>query len=312
MASRSHPGRGSGQSLIDLYFEDVGGAGRLTFEEERELGRRMAAGRAAEAKLRTKRVSAKEAERLKQVIADARAARNTLILHNVRLVVSLARAYQGRGLPLSDLIQEGNLGLLQAVEHFDPERGFHFSTYAVWWIRQAILRALANKSRLIRLPVNVIDEVRLVQRAAEEMAREADEQGGVEELAERTGLSPERVHHLLNVSRQPLELDYLVNSDSAAEFGQFIADPEAVLPEVESERTQLAADLEQALAHLPDREARILRLHYGLADGVSHSLSEIARFLNLSRERVRQLHSQALETLRHSQVGAPLADYLQG
>lgn len=312
MASRSHPGRGSGQSLIDLYFEDVGGAGRLTFEEERELGRRVAAGRAAEAKLHTKRVSAKEAERLKQVIADARAARNTLILHNVRLVVSLARAYQGRGLPLSDLIQEGNLGLLQAVEHFDPERGFHFSTYAVWWIRQAILRALANKSRLIRLPVNVIDEVRLVQRAAEEMAREPDEQGGVEELAERTGLSAERVQHLLNVSRQPLELDYLVNSDSTAEFGQFIADPDAVLPEVESERTQLAADLEQALAHLPDREARILRLHYGLADGVSHSLSEIARFLNLSRERVRQLHSQALETLRRSQVGAPLADYLQG
>ncbi len=312
MASRSHPGHGSGQSLIDLYFEDVGGAGRLTFEEERELGRRVAAGRAAEARLRTGRVSAKEAERLKQVVTDAQAARNTLILHNVRLVVSLARAYQGRGLPLGDLIQEGNLGLLQAVEHFDPERGFHFSTYAVWWIRQAILRALANKSRLIRLPVNVIDEVRLVQRAAEEMAREPDEQGGVEELAERTGLSPERVQHLLNVSRQPLELDYLVNSDSTAEFGQFIADPDAVLPEVESERTQLAADLEQALAHLPDREARILRLHYGLADGVSHSLSEIARFLNLSRERVRQLHSQALETLRRSQVGAPLADYLQG
>lgn len=312
MASRSHPGRESGQSLIDLYFEDVGGAGRLTFEEERELGRRIAAGREAEAKLRTKRVSAKEVERLKQVIADAQAARDTLVLHNVRLVVSLARAYQGRGLPLGDLIQEGNLGLLQAAEHFDPERGFHFSTYAVWWIRQAILRALANKSRLIRLPVNVIDEVRLVQRAAEEMAREPDEQGGIEELAERTGLSPERVQHLLNVSRQPLELDYLISADSAAEFGQFIADPDAVLPEVESERAQLAADLEQALTTLPDREARILRLHYGLADGVSHSLSEIARFLNLSRERVRQLHSQALETLRRSQVGVPLADYLQG
>lgn len=312
MASRSHPGRESGQSLIDLYFEDVGGAGRLTFEEERELGRRIAAGREAEAKLRTKRISAKEVERLKQVIADAQAARDTLVLHNVRLVVSLARAYQGRGLPLGDLIQEGNLGLLQAAEHFDPERGFHFSTYAVWWIRQAILRALANKSRLIRLPVNVIDEVRLVQRAAEEMAREPDEQGGIEELAERTGLSPERVQHLLNVSRQPLELDYLISADSAAEFGQFIADPDAVLPEVESERAQLAADLEQALTTLPDREARILRLHYGLADGVSHSLSEIARFLNLSRERVRQLHSQALETLRRSQVGVPLADYLQG
>ncbi len=312
MASRSHPGRESGQSLIDLYFEDVGGAGRLTFEEERELGRRIAAGREAEAKLRTKRVSAKEVERLKQVIADAQAARDTLVLHNVRLVVSLARAYQGRGLPLGDLIQEGNLGLLQAAEHFDPERGFHFSTYAVWWIRQAILRALANKSRLIRLPVNVIDEVRLVQRAAEEMAREPDEQGGIEELAERTGLSPERVQHLLNVSRQPLELDYLISADSAAEFGQFIADPDAVLPEVESERAQLAADLEQALTTLPDREARILRLHYGLADGVSHSLSEIARFLNLSRERVRQLHSQALETLRRSQVGVPLADYLRG
>lgn len=312
MASQSRPGRESGQSLIDLYFEDVGGAGRLTFEEERALGRRIAAGREAEAKLRTKRVSAKEVERLKQVIADAQAARDTLVLHNVRLVVSLARAYQGRGLPLGDLIQEGNLGLLQAAEHFDPERGFHFSTYAVWWIRQAILRALANKSRLIRLPVNVIDEVRLVQRAAEEMAREPDEQGGIEELAERTGLSPERVQHLLNVSRQPLELDYLISADSAAEFGQFIADPDAVLPEVESERAQLAADLEQALAHLPDREARILRLHYGLADGVSHSLSEIARFLNLSRERVRQLHSQALETLRRSQVGVPLADYLRG
>jgi len=298
--------------LIDLYFEDVGGAGRLTFEEERELGRRIAAGREAEAKLRAKRVSAKEVERLKQVIADAQAARDKLILHNVRLVVSLARAYQGRGLPLGDLIQEGNLGLLQAAEHFDPERGFHFSTYAVWWIRQAILRALANKSRLIRLPVNVIDEVRLVQRAAEEMAREPDEQGGIEELAERTGLSPERVQHLLNVSRQPLELDYLISADSAAEFGQFIADPDAVLPEVESERSQLAADLEQALTTLSDREARILRLHYGLADGVSHSLSEIARFLNLSRERVRQLHSQALETLRRSQVGVPLADYLRG
>lgn len=312
MASRTHPGRESGQSLIDLYFEDVGGAGRLTFEEERELGRRIAAGREAEAKLRSKRVSAKEVERLKQVIADAQAARDTLVLHNVRLVVSLARAYQGRGLPLGDLIQEGNLGLLQAAEHFDPERGFHFSTYAVWWIRQAILRALANKSRLIRLPVNVIDEVRLVQRAAEEMAREPDEQGGIEELAERTGLSPERVQHLLNVSRQPLELDYLISADSAAEFGQFIADPDAVLPEVESERARLAADLEQALTTLPDREARILRLHYGLTDGVSHSLSEIARFLNLSRERVRQLHSQALETLRRSQVGVPLADYLRG
>jgi RNA polymerase primary sigma factor len=312
MASQARPGRESGQSLIDLYFDDVGGVGRLTFDEERVLGRRIAAGRVAEEAMRTQRASAKKYEELKDTIADAQTARDELVLHNVRLVVSLARIYQGRGLPLGDLIQEGNLGLIQAAEHFDAERGFHFSTYAVWWIRQAILRALANKSRLIRLPVNVIDEVRLVRRAAEELQREPEEPGGAEELAERTGLSPERVRHLLNISRQPLELDYLTGADGAAEFGQFIADPDAILPEVESERTQLAADLEEALMHLPDREARILRLHYGLADGVTHSLSEIARFLNLSRERVRQLHSQALDTLRRSQVGIPLADYLQG
>lgn len=311
MASQSRPGPASGQSLIDLYFDDVGGVGRLSFEEERVLGRRIAAGRKAEETIRTKRVSAEKYEQLQKTIADAQAARDELVLHNVRLVVSLARAYQGRGLPLGDLIQEGNLGLLQAAEHFDAERGFHFSTYAVWWIRQAILRALANKSRLIRLPVNVIDEVRLVRRAAEQLGREPDEPGGIEELAERTGLSPERVRHLLDISRQPLELDYLTGADGAAEFGQFIADPDAPQPEVESERAQLAADLESALTHLPDREARILRLHYGLADGVTHSLSEIARFLNLSRERVRQLHTQALETLRRSQVGVPLGDYLQ-
>jgi RNA polymerase primary sigma factor len=295
-----------------MYFEDVGGAGRLSFEDERVLGRRIAAGRVAEETMRTSRVSAEKYQELQRIIADAQAARDELVVHNVRLVVSLARVYQSRGLPLGDLIQEGNLGLLQAAEHFDAERGFHFSTYAVWWIRQAILRALANKSRLIRLPVNVIDEVRLVRRAAEQLGREPEEPGGVEELAERTGLSPERVRHLLNISRQPLELDYVTGADGAAEFGQFIADPDAPQPEAESERAQLAADLESALTHLPDREARILRLHYGLADGVTHSLSEIARFLNLSRERVRQLHTQALETLRRSQVGIPLGDYLQG
>jgi RNA polymerase primary sigma factor len=295
-----------------MYFEDVGGAGRLSFEQERVLGRRIAAGRVAEETMRTSRVSAEKYQELQRIIADAQAARDEVVVHNVRLVVSLARVYQGRGLPLGDLIQEGNLGLLQAAEHFDAERGFHFSTYAVWWIRQAILRALANKSRLIRLPVNVIDEVRLVRRAAEQLGREPEEPGGVEELAERTSLSPERVRHLLNISRQPLELDYVTGADGAAEFGQFIADPDAPQPEAESERAQLAADLESALTHLPDREARILRLHYGLTDGVTHSLSEIARFLNLSRERVRQLHTQALETLRRSQVGIPLADYLQG
>jgi len=297
--------------LIDLYFEDVGGARRLSLEEERALGRRIAAGHEAEKKLQHGQLSAEERNTLEQIIADGQAARDELVLHNVRLVVSLARAYQGRGLPLADLIQEGNLGLLQAAEHFDAERGFHFSTYAVWWIRQAILRALANKARLIRLPVNVMDEVRHVRRTADSLAHEPDEAAGAAELAERTGLSPERVQHLLNIMRPPLELDYVTGADDAAEFGQFIADPDAVLPEAESERTLLAADLESALTHLPDREARILRLHYGLADGVTHSLSEIARFLNLSRERVRQLHAQALETLRRSQVGVPLADYLR-
>ncbi len=311
MAIRGHAGRESGQSLIDLYFEDVGGARRLSLEEERALGRRIAAGHQAEKKLQDGQFPAEERNALEQIIADGQAARDELVLHNVRLVVSLARAYQGRGLPLADLIQEGNLGLLQAAEHFDAERGFHFSTYAVWWIRQAILRALANKARLIRLPVNVMDEVRHVRRTADFLAHEPDEAAGTAELAERTGLSPERVQHLLNIMRPPLELDYVTGADDAAEFGQFIADPDAVLPEAESERTLLAADLESALTHLPDREARILRLHYGLADGVAHSLSEIARFLNLSRERVRQLHAQALETLRRSQVGVPLADYLQ-
>jgi len=311
MAIRGHAGREAGQSLIDLYFEDVGGARRLSLEEERALGRRIAAGHEAEKKLQHGQLSAEERNTLEQIIADGQAARDELVLHNVRLVVSLARAYQGRGLPLADLIQEGNLGLLQAAEHFDAERGFHFSTYAVWWIRQAILRALANKARLIRLPVNVMDEVRHVRRTADSLAHEPDEAAGAAELAERTGLSPERVQHLLNIMRPPLELDYVTGADDAAEFGQFIADPDAVLPEAESERTLLAADLESALTHLPDREARILRLHYGLADGVTHSLSEIARFLNLSRERVRQLHAQALETLRRSQVGVPLADYLR-
>ncbi|MBK8988043.1 MAG: sigma-70 family RNA polymerase sigma factor [Chloroflexi bacterium] len=298
---------------VGLYFREMGQQQLLTADEEVQLAMEIEAGRAAEDVMQSGEYNITdydEMDELERLIEVGNAARAHLIRANTRLVVSIAKKYRGRGLQFLDLIQEGNVGLMKAVEKYDYRRGNRFSTYATWWIRQAVTRALANHGRTIRIPAHLGGRISKLYQVAQELEQEYGRQPTAEEIAENMELPAERVRWMLRTSRQPVHLERPVGDESDAELGDFIEDIEAPPPAEMVANKMLTEELGDILDQLTPREARILRLRYGLQDGESRTLKEVGEMFGLSRERIRQLEKEALRKLRHPNFAGHLRQYL--
>jgi RNA polymerase primary sigma factor len=297
------------EDTTSLYFHEVGQVPLLTREEEVYLGHQWQTAREAEQRLALNGHDEAERERLQREIAQGYAARDHLIKANTRLVISIAKRYQGQGLPFQDLIQEGNLGLMRAVDKFDPDLGYKFSTYATWWIRQAVTRALADQGRTIRLPVHMADSIRRLHRTIHELEQESGRSPTVEEIADEMEIDTRRVQWMMRVARQPLSLETPVGEEQDSELGYFIEDEEAPAPAEETDHSLLRETLEELIDTLDPREARILRLRFGFQDGSAYTLEEVGEKFGLTRERVRQIEQRALQRLRHPRRSRHVRDY---
>jgi len=295
---------------VGLYFFEMAREPLLTREEEQDLSRRWQRARRARRHLARDGHDEDERLRLRRALRDGSAARERLIMANTRLVVSIAKKYQGQGVPFQDLIQEGNIGLMRAVDKFDPDLGYKFSTYATWWIRQSITRALPDQGRTIRLPVHMADSLRKLNRTARELEQERGRQATPEEVAEATGMDTEKVRWMMSVSRQPLSLQRPVGEEEDDELGSFIEDDSAPAPPEAAEQAMLRDALEELLLTLTPRQARILRMRFGLENGYDYTLAEIGERFGVSRERIRQIEKEALRRLRHPRRSRLLKDYL--
>lgn len=295
---------------ISLYLKEMARVPLLTSDEETGLAKRLEKGRRATKKLRKAPPDTDEADKLKAEIRDGDKARDHLIKANTRLVVSIAKKYMGQGVPFSDLIQEGNLGLMKAVEKFDYRRGYKFSTYATWWIRQAITRALADQGRTIRVPVHMSDRIRKLHQVSRQLEQTWGRKPSPEELALEMDLEPAKVRWMLRVSRHPVSLERPVGEEEDSELGNFIEDEDAPTPPDAAYHHLLQEKLEDVLSTLTPREARILRLRFGLQNGRSYTLEEVGKKFGLTRERIRQIEGQALRKLRHPRRSRHLRDYL--
>jgi RNA polymerase nonessential primary-like sigma factor len=285
--------------LVRVYLNGIGRTALLTAQEEVELAKSVEAGVFARHMLdTTPRLSPGQRSDLLRLVQDGREAKNHLLEANLRLVVSLAKRYTGRGMPLLDLIQEGNLGLIRAVEKFDYTKGFKFSTYATWWIRQAITRGMADQSRTIRLPVHLVEQVNKLARIKRDLHQQLGREATHQELADESGIPLEKVADLLDHSRDPVSLDMPVGTEEEAPLGDFIEDAEAADAESAVISGLLQEDLRRVLATLEDREQNVIRLRYGLDDGQPRTLDQIGKRFGLSRERVRQIEREVMAKLR--------------
>ena len=286
--------------LVRVYLNGIGKTALLSAEDEVELAKRIEAGLYAQHLLETRRRLGEARKRdLMTVVRDGHAARQHLLEANLRLVVSLAKRYTGRGMPLLDLIQEGNLGLIRAMEKFDYAKGFKFSTYATWWIRQAITRGMADQSRTIRLPVHLVEQVNKLARIKREMHQILGREATDEELAEESGIPAEKINDLLEHSRDPVSLDMPVGADEEAPLGDFIEDSEAMSAENTVIAELMHTDIRHVLATLDGREQQVIQLRFGLDDGQPRTLDQIGKLFGLSRERVRQIEREVMTKLRN-------------
>ncbi|GAB2969397.1 sigma-70 family RNA polymerase sigma factor [Saccharothrix stipae] len=302
--------QGPAADLVRVYLNGIGKTALLTAADEVELAKRIEAGVFAQHKLETHPDLPDERQReLRALIRDGHVAKNHLLEANLRLVVSLAKRYTGRGMPLLDLIQEGNLGLIRAVEKFDYTKGFKFSTYATWWIRQAITRGMADQGRTIRLPVHLVEQVNKLARIKRDLHQQLGREATNEELAKESGLSPEKVVDLLDHARDPVSLDMPVGTEEDAPLGDFIEDSDATDAESAVISGLLQDDLRRVLATLDPREQSVIRLRYGLEDGQPRTLDQIGKQFGLSRERVRQIEREVMSKLRQGERAAKLRAY---
>ena len=295
---------------IGLYLKEVSRVPLLTAEEEVELAQRIERGRMAREELARGKVTVKRKSDLRFLIEDGWAAREHLITANSRLVISVAKKYMGRGVPFLDLIQEGNIGLIRATKKFDYRRGHKFSTYATWWIRQAVTRAIADQGRTIRVPVHMGDQINKLLRTQHQLTQKLGRDPSIEELAEALDVIPKKVENMIKVSRRPLSLETPTDNEDDSVLGDFIEDNEIPAPDVTATYNLLREHLELVMDTLPPREVRILQLRYGLLDGQAYTLEEVGRKMGVTRERVRQIEAQALSRLRHPTIRRKLRDYL--
>ncbi|MBW6472608.1 MAG: sigma-70 family RNA polymerase sigma factor [Anaerolineaceae bacterium] len=295
---------------IGLYLKEVSRVPLLTAEEEVELAQRIERGRIAREELAKGSSTDHRRFELRKLIEDGWDGREHLITANSRLVISVAKKYMGRGVPFLDLIQEGNIGLIRATKKFDYRRGHKFSTYATWWIRQAVTRAIADQGRTIRVPVHMGDQINKLLRIQHQLTQRLGREPSVEELAEALDVPPKKVENMIQVARRPLSLETPTDDEEDSVLGDFIEDDEAPPPDDTATYNLLRQHLEEVLNGLPPREVRILQLRYGLLDGQAYTLEEVGRKMGVTRERVRQIEAQALSRLRHPVIRRKLRDYL--
>ena len=295
---------------IGLYLKEVGRVPLLTAEEEVELAQRIERGRLAREELAKGNVTNRRRQELQRLIEDGWAAREHLITANSRLVISVAKKYMGRGVPFLDLIQEGNIGLIRAAKKFDYRRGHKFSTYATWWIRQAVTRAIADQGRTIRVPVHMGDQINKLLRVQHQLTQRLGRDPSVEELATALEVTPQKVENMIQVARRPLSLETPTDDEEDSVLGDFIQDEEVPAPDETATYNLLREHLDSVLNGLPPREVRILQLSYGLLDGQAYTLEEVGRKMGVTRERVRQIEAQALSRLRHPAIRRKLREYL--
>jgi len=300
----------SSDDTVGLYLKEMARVPLLSTEEEVRLAKLLESGEKAQRQLERDGQNPAERERLQQAMEAGKTARDHLIEANTRLVVSIAKKYMGRGVPFLDLIQEGNLGLMKAVEKFDYRRGYRFSTYATWWIRQTITRAIADQGRTIRVPVHMSDRIRRLYKAARHLEQEHGRKPTPEEIAAEMDMEPRKVQWMLKVSWRPLSLEQPVGEEEDSELGSFIEDEAAPTPTQSAYDHLLRDKVEEVLATLTPREARILRLRFGLQNGRSYTLEEVGQKFGLTRERIRQIEGKALRRLRHPRRSRQLRDYL--
>jgi RNA polymerase primary sigma factor len=301
----------SSDDTVGLYLKEMARVPLLSTDEEVELAKRLEAGNAARAELARlgKDADPDRAYELETIIEDGKAARDHLIKANTRLVVSIAKKYMGRGVHFLDLIQEGNLGLMKAVEKFDYTRGYRFSTYATWWIRQTITRAIADQGRTIRVPVHMSDRIRRLYKVARQLEQENGRKPTPEEIAARMDIEPRKVQWMLKVSWRPMSLERPVGEEEDSELGSFIEDLTTPTPTQSAYQNLLREKVEEVLGTLTAREARILRLRFGLQNGRSYTLEEVGQKFGLTRERIRQIEGKALRRLRHPRRSRQLRDF---
>jgi RNA polymerase primary sigma factor len=294
------------------YLKQIGKVALLNAELEVELAKRIEAGLFAEEKLAGKRQLSKDLERdLRWVVKDGQKAKSHLLEANLRLVVSLAKRYTGRGMQFLDLIQEGNLGLIRAVEKFDYTKGYKFSTYATWWIRQAITRAMADQARTIRIPVHMVEVINKLARVQRQLLQDLGREPTPEELARELDMTPEKVVEVQKYGREPISLSTPLGEDGDSEFGDLIEDTEAVVPADAVGFTMLQRELERILGSLHPREAGVIKSRFGLGDGVQKTLDQIGEEFGVTRERIRQIESKTMSKLRHPSRSQMLRDYLE-
>ncbi len=293
------------------YLKQIGKVSLLNAEQEVELAKRIEAGLFAEEMLNeTKKLDKKTQRDLEWIAIDGRRAKNHLLEANLRLVVSLAKRYTGRGMLFLDLIQEGNLGLIRAVEKFDYTKGYKFSTYATWWIRQAITRAMADQARTIRIPVHMVEVINKLARVQRQMLQDLGREPTPEELARELDMTPEKVVEVQKYGREPISLHTPLGEEGDSEFGDLIEDSEAIVPSDAVSFTLLQEQLESVLDTLSDREAGVVRMRFGLTDGQPKTLDEIGKVYGVTRERIRQIESKTMSKLRHPSRSQVLRDYL--
>ncbi|PWB55124.1 MAG: RNA polymerase subunit sigma [Anaerolineales bacterium] len=295
---------------IGLYLKEVGRVPLLTAEEEVQLAKRIEQGRLAREELAKGNISLRRRGELQMHIEDGWLAREHLITANSRLVISVAKKYMGRGVPFLDLIQEGNIGLIRAAKKFDYRRGHKFSTYATWWIRQAVTRAIADQGRTIRVPVHMGDQINKLLRVQHQLTQRLGRDPSVDELAQALEVTPQKVENMIQVARRPLSLETPTDDEEDSVLGDFIQDEEVPAPDETATYNLLREHLDVVLNGLPPREVRILQLRYGLLDGQAYTLEEVGRKMGVTRERVRQIEAQALSRLRHPSIRRRLREYL--
>lgn len=301
---------------VRAYLKQIGKVALLNAEEEVELAKRIEAGLYAAERVRsaeeeTEKLSPQMRRDLRWIVRDGERAKNHLLEANLRLVVSLAKRYTGRGMAFLDLIQEGNLGLIRAVEKFDYTKGYKFSTYATWWIRQAITRAMADQARTIRIPVHMVEVINKLGRIQRELLQDLGREPTPEELAKEMDISPEKVLEIQQYAREPISLDQTIGDEGDSQLGDFIEDSEAVVAVDAVSFTLLQDQLQSVLATLSEREAGVVRLRFGLTDGQPRTLDEIGQVYGVTRERIRQIESKTMSKLRHPSRSQVLRDYLE-
>ncbi len=298
---------------VRMYLKEIGKVALLTAQQEVDLAKRIEAGLLAEDRMETGAAELTEDQtwELRRISRDGAAAKRHLVEANLRLVVSIAKRYVGRGMAFLDLIQEGNLGLIRAVEKFDYTKGFKFSTYATWWIRQAITRAIADQARTIRIPVHMVETINKLVRIQRQLLQDLGREPTAEEIAHHMEMTPEKVREIQKISQEPVSLETPVGEEEDSSLGDFIEDSDAVVPLERASFRLLQEQLESVLHTLSDREKQVIRLRFGLVDGQPRTLEEVGKKFGVTRERIRQIESKTLSKLRHPSRSQKLRDYLE-